>query len=156
MGRKVLAGLIAIVMSGAIRADDQPAGLEALGWLTGTWIDERGGASSEHYWTSVRGGTLLGLQRDIGPDGDAWVEFVKVHETPEGIVFTVIPLGQAQAEFALVSSSERRAVFENPAHDFPRRIVYWLENDDILAARIEGSADSEQRSSEWRWKRVDP
>ncbi|MGH8494761.1 MAG: DUF6265 family protein, partial [Gammaproteobacteria bacterium] len=101
-------------------------------------------------------GTLLGLQRDSGPDGDTWVEFVNIHETPAGIVFTTVPLGQAQTDFLLVSASGNRAVFENPAHDYPQRIIYWLENDDILAARIEGTVKGATRSSDWRWRRNDP
>lgn len=158
MHRNALVPLAAIALLGVGRADDAPPAeeLKALAWLTGTWIDERGDASSEHIWTSVRGGTLLGLQRDIRPGRDTWVEFVKVHETPAGIVFSVIPLGQPQTDFTLASLSEGRVVFENPAHDFPQRIVYQLENDDILVATIEGSADGEQRSAEWRWTRLDP
>lgn len=157
MRRIVLAALLAITTPQVIQADDAPAAtnLEMLGWLTGEWIDERGESSSEHVWTVVRGGTLLGMQRDIAPDSGTWVEFVKIHETPAGIVFTVIPTGQAQTDFTLVSATDTRAVFENPAHDFPRRIIYWLENGDILAARIEGTVDGRPRSSEWRWQRGD-
>ncbi|CAN5214897.1 hypothetical protein BH24PSE2_BH24PSE2_02630 [soil metagenome] len=97
---------------------------------------------------------LLGLQRDIRPDGTVLVEFIKVHDTPDGIPFTVIPLGQEQTDFELVSSAGTRAVFESRAHNFPNRITFWLENSDILAAGIEGRAG--QPSAEWRWKRVAP
>ncbi|MGH8495612.1 MAG: DUF6265 family protein, partial [Gammaproteobacteria bacterium] len=98
MRRIVFAALLAIATSPPAQADDPlpGAGLESLGWLTGRWIAEQGEHRSEHIWTGVRAGTLLGLQRDSGPDGDTWVEFVNIHETPAGIVFTTVPLGQAQ------------------------------------------------------------
>jgi len=30
-------------------------------------------------------------------------------------------------------------VFENPAHDFPQQISYWLADDEALDARIAGT-----------------
>ena len=54
--------------------------------------------------------------------------------------------------FALVESGPRRAVFENPGHDFPQRIVYE-RTGDRLDARIEGRQDDQPISEEWSWGR---
>ena len=51
------------------------------------------------------------------------------------------------------SMSDRRVVFENPEHDFPQRILYWLDDDDMLHARIEGTEGGETHSMEWRYRR---
>jgi hypothetical protein len=48
------------------------------------------------------------------------------------------PSGQAEASFKLVKYENQEAVFENPQHDFPQRIIYKLEKDGSLAAAIEG------------------
>jgi hypothetical protein len=144
--------LLAAILPAAYADDPRPQGLEALGWLTGAWLSEDADQTSEHIWTSVRGGTLLGIQRDIRAGGDTWVEFVKLHETPAGIVFTAVPLGQSQTDFLLVDSGPRHAVFENPEHDYPQRVIYRREGDTLIA-RIEGLSRGEPRTSEWRWKR---
>jgi hypothetical protein len=46
---------------------------------------------------------------------------------------------------------ESRVVFENLAHDFPQRVIYWKEGD-VLAARVEGALRGRERSEEWRFK----
>ena len=43
-------------------------------------------------------------------------------------------------------------VFENPEHDYPQRILY-LRDGDELTARIEGTAGGVEKSSEWTWTR---
>jgi hypothetical protein len=47
----------------------------------------------------------------------------------------------------------QKVVFENPDHDFPQRILYWLEDADVLRARIEGTEDGENRGVEWTFRR---
>ena len=44
----------------------------------------------------------------------------------------------------------QRAVFANPEHDFPARIVYWREGDELLA-RIEGTLRDKPAAVEWRF-----
>lgn len=151
----VVACLIILSIVSADAREPAPPGLEALGWLSGSWLSENGAESSEHIWTGVRGGTLLGIQRDIRPGRETSVEFVKLHETPEGIVFTAVPLGQTQTDFLLVELGDRQAVFENAAHDYPQRVIYRLEGDTLIA-RIEGTVGGEPRSSEWQWTRATP
>ncbi len=45
-------------------------------------------------------------------------------------------------------------VFENREHDFPQRILYWLDGEGRLHARIEGPAGSGERAMEWVWSRL--
>jgi hypothetical protein len=47
-----------------------------------------------------------------------------------------------------------RAVWENPTHDFPQRILYARVAPDTLVARIEGRTPSGDRSLEWRMTRA--
>jgi Domain of unknown function (DUF6265) len=50
--------------------------------------------------------------------------------------------------FPLESLGKRRAVFENPSHDFPQRVIYWREGDR-LRARVEGSFNATKQALEW-------
>jgi hypothetical protein len=66
-----------------------------------------------------------------------------------------MPNGRAPATpFAMTSHAEQRAVFENPEHDFPQRIVYERDGD-MMAARIEGPIDGRTESMEWRFRRAE-
>ena len=52
----------------------------------------------------------------------------------------------------MVEGGVQRAVFANPEHVFPARIVYWREGDELLA-RIEGTIKDQPAAQEWRFAR---
>lgn len=51
---------------------------------------------------------------------------------------------------------QKKVVFENREHDFPQRIIYWLDDDGSLRARIEGTIGGQSRSQEWKWEPMKP
>ena len=58
---------------------------------------------------------------------------------------TPYPHGKRSSiSFTMVThdSAEKRAVFTNPEHDFPSRIVYHRAADDNLVCEISGKPDS--------------
>jgi len=136
-------------------ADRADVDITDLGWLAGNWIREDADSVSEHVWLAPRGQVIVGLQRDTRGGITRHTEFVEIRQGPDGIVFHVYPVGQAPTDFFLVWADERRMLFENPDHDFPQRILYWIENGSTLVARIEGRVEGRIRASEWRWRRAD-
>jgi uncharacterized protein DUF6597 len=62
----------------------------------------------------------------------------------------VVRLGRTPVPFRLVESGARRAVFANPEHVFPARILYGRDGDDLLA-RIEGTIKDQSAALEWRF-----
>jgi len=61
------------------------------------------------------------------------------------------PGSRPAVAFKLVEAGERRAVFENKQHDFPQRILYWLDAAGAMHARIEGRQGGKNASEEWVW-----
>lgn len=74
----------------------------------------------------------------------------KVTETWLGLSYFASPGAQPPTEFKLKEAGERRVVFENAAHDFPQRILYWREGESLVA-RIEGTIKGEAKQQEWRF-----
>ena len=64
------------------------------------------------------------------------------------------PLGRQATAFRFKEATDGKIVFENPDHDFPQRIMYWMDESGKLAARIEGKQNGKQAASEWRWQRA--
>lgn len=126
-------------------------GVEALAWMAGTWRGSANGVAMEETWMAPAGGLLVGMHRDVfGPDR-AFFEFLRIEEEDGEVVYRASPRGAPPTPFRLVACGSRKAVFENPEHDYPQRIVYAREGDR-LTARIEGVDDEgRERSSEWRW-----
>ena len=110
--------------------------LEELAWLAGHWRGEQGGMRMEEWWTEPAGGLMLGLHRDVRGSGGAFFEFLRIEEGDAGTFYLASPGGKPPVQFRLVESGDRRVVFENAEHDFPQRILYWIDGEQ-LRARIE-------------------
>ena len=115
-------------------------GIESLGWLTGCWSRTDAEPGSGEQWTAPTGGTMLGVSRTVRDGRTLEYEFVVIHAAADGtLVYHAHPSGQASTEFRLAHVADREVVFENAAHDFPQRVGYRLDDDDVtLVAWIEG------------------
>ena len=80
-----------------------------------------------------------------------------VHGTPavvDGIAYIAQPGGKPPVSFMLVESKRGRVVFANPQHDFPQRIIYRLEADGSLFARVEATVKGQTRGIDYPYKRA--
>lgn len=125
-----------------------------LAWLSGCWAAVGAEAGSGEQWTSVAGGTLLGVSRTVKGERTVFHEFLIIRETADGgLEYVAAPSGQATTAFRAVHVGEREVTFENPAHDFPQRILYRRDGDR-LAARIEGTTEKGERGVDFPFVRV--
>jgi hypothetical protein len=63
-----------------------------------------------------------------------------VAERAGSLVYSAMPNGRAPAtDFMLTAIDGTGATFENPAHDFPKKIRYALQSDGTLQATISGA-----------------
>ena len=123
--------------------------LEDLSWMTGHWAATVDGVEMEEVWTTPAGGMMLGVHRDV-KGAKASFEFIRIAATAEGVVYLAQPGGKPPTPFPLVESDRGRAVFANPKHDFPQRIIYWLDGSR-LCARVEGEGES---AEQWCWSKT--
>lgn len=138
-------------------AQSAPSGVAALGWLAGHWRGEQDGTASEEFWTSPAGGGLVGLHKDVRPGRAPAFEFLRIVEGEAGEpCYLASPGGAPPVRFCAVEQDAARVVFENLAHDFPQRILYSLEPDGALRARVEGPGEQGVESLEWVWRRAGP
>lgn len=148
--------LLALVLAGAAGgAAAQVPPVDTLGWMAGCWAAEGSEPGSGERWTPPAGGTLLGVSRTVkGGRTLAW-EFMRIVTEADGkVAFVALPSGQREARFERVASPPDEAVFENPAHDFPQRVIYRRQGDHRLAARIEGRRGGVQRGIDFPLRRV--
>ena len=124
--------------------------LEDLKWIAGHWAATIDGVAMEELWLAPSGGMMLGLHRDVSSRTS--FEFIRITVTKDGIAYMAQPGGKPPTAFKLVESTPGRAVFANPQHDFPQRILYWLK-DGKLCARVEGKMDGKDVGEEWCWSK---
>lgn len=110
------------------------AKIESLGWLAGDWVGTRStGASNEERWSPPLGGAMLAISRSVNTSGKMFAfEYLRIVERDGGLVYIAQPGGKTPTEFVLTEITDSRAVFDNPRHDYPKRIVYELSSDGSL------------------------
>ena len=104
---------------------------------------------------SPRGGLMLGVNRSVSARGNASFEFLRIAAVDGAVDYHASVGGRPAVAFRLTEHRDRRVVFSNPDHDFPQRILYWIDADGALHARIEGVQAGEERAMEWIWERRD-
>ncbi|MFO0980092.1 MAG: DUF6265 family protein [Planctomycetaceae bacterium] len=114
------------------------ASIADMAWLSGDWIGTRStGSTNEERWSPPRGGAMLAVSRSVNTSGKMFAfEYLRIVERDGGLIYVAQPGGKTPTEFVLTEVSANRAVFENPRHDYPKRIVYELSADGSLSATI--------------------
>ncbi|WP_175597029.1 DUF6265 family protein [Peristeroidobacter soli] len=150
--RVLLISLGALATGNAVSAE---RGVEALAWLAGCWQPEKGDAGSLEHWLPPAGGTMLGVSRTVKNGKTVEFEFMQLRTNTEGkVVFIALPSGQQETTFVAATVDHDSATFENPGHDFPQKVIYRLQPDGRLVARIEGTRDGKVRGVDFPMKRV--
>jgi len=151
--KSLLAAIGVVVACGAVNAAES-SGVAGLGWLQGAWAAEDGPLQMEEVWLAPKGGALLGVHRDVAGGKMVSFEFFRVTAGADGkIVYWASPLSRPPVAFTLKEASEKKLVFENLKHDFPQRILYWLDTEGRLHARVEGPKDAAEKAQEWVFRR---
>lgn len=145
---------VALACAAASAQTPAASRLDRLGWMAGTWAWDSAGHRSEEHWMEPRGGLMVGMNRTVRDGRARAFEFLRIRERGDTIAYLASPGGRPATTFTLTELGERRVVFENPAHDFPQRIAYWLAADGRLHARVDGTMDGRATSENYVWTRV--
>lgn len=95
---------------------------------------------------------MLGLNRTTVAGGEratAW-EYLRIEQRGRKVVYLASPGGRSPATpFALTELGPSRAVFENPEHDYPRRIEYHLTDAGQLEVQLSGEEHGGESGLDW-------
>lgn len=145
-----LIGLAYVLMLGAISAQE----IDKLAWMNGTWLQSKDKDSVEESWLGPRNKMMVGVNLTISARRGTSFEYLRIVESADGLRYLASPGGKPPVEFKLKEMGDKKVVFENRTNDFPQRILYWLEADGALKARIEGTVEGKERGIEWRFEKV--
>lgn len=107
-----------------------------MAWLAGVWTGMRRTSSIEERWSPPKGGAMLGVSHTVRAEKMTAFEYLRIVERDGGLVYVAQPGGRSPTEYVLTELDNQRAVFVNPHHDYPQRIVYELTNERVLTASI--------------------
>jgi hypothetical protein len=125
------------------RSPAVPPTIADLSWLAGIWQGRIGGREFEAHYTNTDGGQILSASKYTEDGKPAGFEFERFEQRGDTLVLTPFPEGKSSVTFPLAEydSQNRRAVFENLAHDFPTRISYQRVAKNRLTILVSGPGE---------------
>lgn len=152
--RRARLGLFALLTLVAADASAQaPLRIQRVAWLAGCWSLSAADRLVEEHWLMPRAGSMIGVSRTVRGATLVNYETVLLKEEGGRLAYEAHPSGQPAATFLSTTVTERRAVFENPAHGFPQRIVYERTGEALLAY-VEGQQNGRQQRIDYPYRRV--
>ncbi|SEK42721.1 hypothetical protein SAMN04488505_101178 [Chitinophaga rupis] len=116
--------------------DTAPEQFKKLTWLTGTWnrTNLKPGRSGHERWVQTNTYELKGWGLTLRGADTAFVEKLTILVKDSNLYYVADVSGNAQpVYFKCTAISTDGFVFENPAHDFPKRIEYKREGAQLKA-----------------------
>jgi hypothetical protein len=135
---------IAILVTSTPQA---PPTVKTLEWMTGCWSGRSGETTFWESWTRGSDDVMFGVSYTLGRTGKVTTfEFLRVAVREGRLVYLAQPDGDPVTPFELApGGNAREAVFANPAHDFPKRVVYRATPSGLLAWIDAGESASARR-----------
>jgi hypothetical protein len=149
MKKIVTAIIVTLSLSAFIISGDNKT-FKKLYALEGTWkMNTKRGAICEE-WKKVSKNYLQSKGYMIKGKDTILSEKIALTNTKEGIFYTSTVEDQNAKQpiaFKMTGSENNVFVFENPQHDFPRRIVYKLITADSLHAYIDDGTETGKKQN---------
>ena len=134
-----------------------PPSLGELAFMAGCWRGHGSNAATtiEETYTPPTDNMIIGMTRYVRGGRVVDFEFTTIERSDTALVLLPRPKGVRSVSFSLKELADGKAVWENPTHDFPQRIVYQRTAEGTLVARIEGTTSRGPRHMEWTMTRCE-
>ena len=144
---------VALLAAGQTPASSGTPTIKDVAWIAGCWDSTRGTRHVAEHWMAPEGGTMMGVSRTTTGEKTTEWEFLIIRQGPRGLDYVAKPSGQPEGTFTATRATANEVVFENPAHDFPKRIGYKRDGDS-LTAWIDGPMGGQNRRIEFPHKKA--
>ncbi|MEO9475219.1 MAG: DUF6265 family protein [Cyclobacteriaceae bacterium] len=122
-----------------------------LDWMAGKWIKESDSpaTTSIEVWEKTSETEMDGFGLTTEENDTIFYEQLRIIEEDNDLYY-LANVGDGIVKFELTRSDTDKWVFENPKHDFPKRIIYTYDGTSMVAYAQAGDV-----SLEFRFKKAD-
>jgi Domain of unknown function (DUF6265) len=148
--KKIYIIFLFVVLLGATNIINNNKVFKKFYSMEGTWKmnGKRGPVYEE--WKKLNKNHLQSRSYIIKGSDTVLNERVSLTNTKEGIFYTSVVEDQNNKQpipFKMTGYGNNKFIFENPKHDFPKRIVYHLINTDSLHAFIDDGTEAGKKQN---------
>lgn len=140
--------LLLLVTFLSINSCQKDYSTKEVDWLIGTWENKTEEGTFTETWYKTKNETKEGLKYDrleakstFIKNGDTLFQEEVILFKIDKWIYSVMVSKQNEEKatlFTATSVKKNKLVFENPEHDFPKKITYKLVNQDSLYSEISG------------------
>lgn len=150
----VLAGMSLAADTTAVESSSTRA-LQKLSWLIGSWRSTVGADSSYEAWQTDTANRLKGMGFTVSGKDTSIFEELWIEASDSGLFYiSDVAHNPSPVRFRMTRQDSLATVFENPAHDFPTRIIYRQITADSMYARIEGMRKGKEAGIDFVFERL--
>jgi hypothetical protein len=131
--------------------------LEKAEWLLGRWENNSKEGNLSEVWKKENDSLYKGGAYFIIGKDTVFRESVDLLQR-DGKLFYIVSIegqnNEKPVEFEMKSANDKQIAFENPAHDYPTKIIYNKIADDSIVAEISGKKDGRPASETFAMKKT--
>jgi len=131
--------------------------MKTIQWLVGKWEMKLGDTLSSENWVMKNDSTYTGISMDVVAGKDT-IRFEQITIEQRGVDIFYVPVVKGQndgkpVDFKMTAFEDKKLTFENPEHDFPKKIIYSISGDTLLPS-IYGPMEGQDISMEFPMLKV--
>ena len=89
---------------------------------------------------------MIGMGRTVVGGKTAEFEFLRIEQRGDDVFYVAHPNARCpQTDFKLTSLTPQEVVFENPEHDYPKRVIYRKTSAGLVAS-VDGGAGTKSQT----------
>lgn len=136
--------------------------LAPFAWLEGCWRGSVNQREFREHWMPPRGGMMLGIGQTVLAGKTQGYEYLRIEPRADGVYYVAVPSGKTEDAFRFTGKSvdtkgdanHELYTFENPALEFPKKIVYRRATGGWLYAQVEGKVNGVDREVIYPMRRI--
>ena len=131
--------------------------IKVANWLLGNWENKSSDGNLTETWKKVNDSTFQAQSYFIKENDTLHFETITMQQKGEELTYSAAVKGQNNDKpvaFKLTTQTEKQLVFENPKHDYPKKISYTQITSDSLVAKISGIQQGKPSSEQFSMKKT--
>lgn len=140
---------------------DPKFSLPASDWpgliLPGVWMMNTSRGQILEKWETTARDVMTGRSYRIREKDTTLMETVRLIRENNEVFYVPTVEGQNDGKavrFRMTSSYNNTFVFENPSHDYPKRVVYDFKNREVIHAWIDAGESQKEKRSDYFFHRI--
>jgi hypothetical protein len=146
--------VLILILSSALFSCKRSADINSFSWLAGKWIGKYDSIPVFEQWKPAEGKVMYGRGGVLSGKDTVFAEKVQIEERADGLYYVAIVGDKGAVDFKFTKYDHDTAVFENPQHDFPQRVLYYKNPDGTFYACVDGKFKGKYVREEFNYRKA--